>query len=154
VLGPKRKEGDLQVPEGFYYIERFNPLSIFHLSLGINYPNEADKLKSNAPKLGKDIFIHGECTTVGCLPMTNDKIKEIYLYALAAKENGQTQIPVYLFPFRFSPENKANFYSEYADNQEFLSFWENLQEGYDHFQANLKALRVSVNAKGDYQIAS
>lgn len=152
VLGPKRKEGDLQVPEGFYYIERFNPLSIYYLSLGINYPNEADKLKSNAPKLGNDIFIHGECATVGCLPMTNDKIKEIYLYALAAKKNGQIKIPVYIFPFKFSAENKTKFYTEYADNQELLSFWENLQQGYEYFHTNLQELQLSVNEKGDYEI--
>lgn len=150
VLGPKRKEGDLQVPEGFYYIERFNPLSTYHLSLGLNYPNEADKLKSDAPKLGNDIFIHGECVTVGCLPMTNDKIKEIYLYALAAKENGQTQIPVYIFPFKFTPENIAKFQAEYAENKALSDFWGNLGDGYALFQQNLSALNVAVNEKGDY----
>lgn len=149
-LGPKRKEGDLQVPEGFYYIERFNPLSIYHLSLGINYPNEADKRKSNAPKLGNDIFIHGECITTGCLPMTNDKIKEIYLYALAAKENGQSNIPVYIFPFKFSAENVAKFRLEYAENPDLWAFWENLQQGYSYFQENLKELNVMVNENGDY----
>ena len=43
-LGPKRQEGDLQIPEGFYYIDRFNPNSNFFLSLGINYPNKSDKI--------------------------------------------------------------------------------------------------------------
>ena len=38
-LGPKRREGDLQIPEGVYYINHFNPLSNYHLSLGLNYPN-------------------------------------------------------------------------------------------------------------------
>ncbi|MDR0394713.1 MAG: L,D-transpeptidase family protein, partial [Tannerella sp.] len=80
-LGPKRGEGDGQVPEGFYHIDRFNPVSNFYLSLGINYPNRSDSRKSSAKRLGGDIFIHGSCVTIGCLPMTNDKIKEIYLYA-------------------------------------------------------------------------
>ncbi|MBC7451384.1 MAG: hypothetical protein H7259_07840, partial [Cytophagales bacterium] len=40
--GPKRKQGDNQVPEGVYYIDRFNPASNFHLSLGLNYPNTSD----------------------------------------------------------------------------------------------------------------
>ncbi|MEZ4932004.1 MAG: hypothetical protein R2788_07790 [Saprospiraceae bacterium] len=41
-LGPKRKEGDGQIPEGFYHIDRFNPNSKFYLSLGLNYPNGSD----------------------------------------------------------------------------------------------------------------
>src|ERR1035437_10056453 len=44
-LGPKRNQGDGQVPEGFYYIEKFNPSSNYYLSLGVSYPNKADKLK-------------------------------------------------------------------------------------------------------------
>ena len=43
-LGPKRKEGDLQIPEGFYYISYFNPWSSFHLSLKVSYPNQSDKI--------------------------------------------------------------------------------------------------------------
>ena len=50
-LGPKKLEGDLQVPEGFYYIDRFNPTSIFHLSLGINYPNTSDKKRLKGKEL-------------------------------------------------------------------------------------------------------
>lgn len=101
-LGPKRKQGDLQVPEGFYHIDRFNPYSNFYLSLGINYPNASDRIVSKASNLGGDIFIHGECVTIGCLPMTTDKIKEIYMYAVHARNNGQSQIPVYIFPYRMS----------------------------------------------------
>ena len=37
-LGPKVIEGDLQTPEGFYKINVFNPMSNFHLSLGVDYP--------------------------------------------------------------------------------------------------------------------
>ena len=79
-LGPKRMEGDLQVPEGFYYINNFNPNSNFHLSLGINYPNQSDLILSSHKNPGSAIYIHGSCVTIGCLPMTTDKIKEIYFY--------------------------------------------------------------------------
>jgi len=72
-LGPKKKQGDYQVPEGFYHIDRFNPSSSYYLSLGLNYPNESDKKKSSFSNLGGDIFIHGECVTIGCMPMTNIK---------------------------------------------------------------------------------
>ncbi len=49
-IGPKRLEGDYQVPEGFYYINEFNPKSTYHLSLGINYPNASDRVLSTLQK--------------------------------------------------------------------------------------------------------
>ncbi|MBK6976625.1 MAG: hypothetical protein IPH28_05515 [Cytophagaceae bacterium] len=94
----KRKEGDLQVPEGFYHIDRFNPLSSYYLSLGINYPNASDMKLSYKEKPGGDIFIHGSDVTVGCLPLTDDLIKEVYLIAAMAKNYGQ--IEVHIFPFK------------------------------------------------------
>ena len=97
-LGPKRRQGDLQVPEGFYHIDRFNPASNFYLSLGINYPNESDKILSDDVNPGGDIFIHGNCVTIGCLPMTDDVIKELYILCVEAKNNDQHKIPVTIFP--------------------------------------------------------
>lgn len=147
VLGPKRKQGDFQVPEGFYYIDRFNPVSNYHLSLGLNYPNSADKIKGVKGNLGGDIFIHGSCVTVGCLPMTNDLIKEIYLYAVLAKNNGQKQIPVYVFPFRMTDETLKNYSKE---SPELRTFWENLKLGYDKFSRDKQELKFTLNETGDY----
>lgn len=150
VLGPKRKQGDLQVPEGFYYIDRFNPASSYHLSLGINYPNRADSKKSKAKDKGGDIFIHGNCVTIGCIPITDDKIKELYLYAVMAKNNGQTKIPVYIFPFEMSDDNLKKYKKEYAPNTSLTAFWDNLKEGFDNFSKNRRELKYSVNPSGDY----
>ncbi len=58
-LGPKRMEGDYQVPEGFYYINEFNPQSNYYLSLGINYPNESDKVSKRFIRPGV-VFIFME----------------------------------------------------------------------------------------------
>jgi murein L,D-transpeptidase YafK len=149
-LGPKRRQGDNQVPEGFYYIDRYNPSSSYYLSLGLNYPNLSDKRKNKAADLGGDIFIHGECVTIGCMPMTNDKIKEIYLYAINARNSGQLKIPVYVFPFRFTEENLRLYKEKYLGNSELLNFWANLKTGYDLFQKEKKELRFSVNENGDY----
>ncbi|MDR3212649.1 MAG: L,D-transpeptidase family protein [Azoarcus sp.] len=143
--GPKRRQGDRQVPEGFYHIDRFNPASHYHLSLGVSYPNAADRIRSRAADLGGDIFIHGKCVTIGCLPMTDDKIKEIYLYAVYARASGQKEIPVYIFPFRMTPENMARH-----GNHEAFAFWTNLKTGYDLFTANGEALTVRVASNGDY----
>ncbi len=151
-LGPKRMEGDGQVPEGFYHINRFNPNSSYYLSLGLNYPNLADKKKSTAGKPGSDIFIHGECVTIGCLPMTNDKIKEIYLLAVQACQNGQQKIPVYVFPFQLTDENVERYHADYASNTELLSFWRELKKGYDLFQKEHKELRVTIDEAGNYKL--
>ncbi len=151
-LGPKRMEGDLQVPEGFYYINRFNPSSNFYLSLGINYPNKSDRIKSNATSLGGDIFIHGSCVTIGCMPMTDDKIKEIYLYAVYARNNGQKRIPVYIFPFRMTTENFEKYKNNYGNDDDLIDFWTNLKIGYDKFEKERKELHISISKTGDYII--
>ena len=87
-VGPKQFEGDGKTPEGVYFITHRNARSAYHLSLGISYPNEADKANAAAQdKLpGGDIFIHGRNSggssrgdwTVGCIAVTNRQIDEIY----------------------------------------------------------------------------
>ncbi|MDW3193144.1 MAG: L,D-transpeptidase family protein [Cytophagales bacterium] len=149
--GPKRRQGDYQVPEGFYHIDRFNPASNFHLSVGLNYPNLSDRRKSDFERLGGDIFIHGACVTNGCLPMTDDKIKEIYLYAIHARNNGQEKIPVYVFPFEMTDENIRSYTEEYAENQKLLDFWSNLKPGYDRFHQHKKEVSFTVAKNGDYE---
>lgn len=147
-LGPKRKQGDLQVPEGFYHINRFNHVSNFYLSLGINYPNQSDRKKSSAKDLGGDIFIHGDCVSIGCLPMTDDKIKEIYLYAVYARNSGQQNIPVYIFPFKM--DNLEKFTALNPKNPN-IGFWNNLKEGYDKFMKEKTTLKFSINKDGNYE---
>ncbi|TRX48299.1 L,D-transpeptidase family protein [Fulvivirga sp. M361] len=148
-LGPKHKQGDYQVPEGFYYVDRFNPASSFFLSLGLNYPNQSDRKKSKFPKLGGDIFIHGSCVTIGCLPMTDNIIKELYVYAVHAKNNGQSKIPVYIFPFRMTPQNFGKYEND-RNYAQLIDFWRNLKKGYDTFSKSKRELKVSVNSNGDY----
>lgn len=80
-LGPKLKEGDGQIPEGIYKIEYLNPNSSYHLSMKINYPNKFDLEKGKSDgrkKLGYDIFIHGNSVTVGCIPIGNSGIEDLY----------------------------------------------------------------------------
>jgi murein L,D-transpeptidase YafK len=149
-LGPKRKQGDGQVPEGFYYIEKYNPSSSYYLSLGVSYPNKSDKLKSTSQNLGGDIFIHGECVTIGCMPMTNDKIKEIYIYAIQAKQNGQEKVPVYIFPFKYTEANIAKYKNHYKDNKALVDFWDNLKTGYEQFHSSLSELTVTIDKEGNY----
>ncbi len=147
--GPKRMSWDGQVPEGFYHINRFNPSSSFYLSLGLNYPNDSDLRKSNATDPGSDIFIHGSCVTIGCLPMTDNFIKEIYLYAAYARQAGQRKIPVYVFPFKMNDENMQKHVMQNMENT-LLNFWRNLKSGYDLFFSGKKKLNIRVDREGHY----
>lgn len=86
--GPKRFEGDGKTPEGIYIIDRQNPNSSYHLSIGISYPNTNDAAYAAAfgRRPGGDIFIHGQAGkdggrsdwTAGCIAVTDDEIEEIY----------------------------------------------------------------------------
>ncbi|MEW6773265.1 MAG: L,D-transpeptidase family protein [Bacteroidota bacterium] len=149
-LGPKRKQGDGQVPEGFYYINKFNPISNYYLSIGINYPNLSDKRKSKESDLGGDIFIHGDCVTIGCIPMTDNYIKEIYLLAVYARNNGQNKIPIYILPFKMTEQNMLIYKNKYKNNKEVILFWDNLKEGYSKFITESKELNINVSDNGDY----
>jgi len=149
-LGPKRKQGDRQVPEGFYHIDRFNPQSSFYLSLGINYPNASDKILGDQNP-GGDIFIHGNCVSIGCTPITDDKIKEVYLLAIEAKNNGQNKIPVNIFPCRMNEENFNLLKSKHSENKTLVNFWNNIKKGYDFFELNKKLPKVCVEADGKYR---
>ncbi|MDR0996675.1 MAG: hypothetical protein LBL69_03310, partial [Zoogloeaceae bacterium] len=135
-----------------YRIDRFNPKSSYHLSLGLDYPNAADRKRSQAEKLGGDIFIHGSIRTVGCLPITDDKIKELYLYAVLAKENGQKDIPVYVFPFAMNEANQTQFSRRYAERPDLLAFWQNLRQGYVRFVQTQQALKWQATENGEYRI--
>ena len=152
VLGPKRKQGDLQVPEGFYHIDRFNPSSTYHLSLGINYPNKSDRILGLKGKLGGDIFIHGECVTIGCLPMTNDLIKEIYIACVEAKSNGQSTIPVTIFPSRLTDAKLKQLTESYAADTENLDLWKDLKKGYDVFNDTKQLPSVGFLSSGRHEV--
>ena len=66
---------------------------VITLSMRINYPNTSDKILSNKTKPGGNICIHGNCVTIGCMPITDDLIKELYIFCIEAKNNGQGDIP-------------------------------------------------------------
>ena len=112
-LGPKRMQGDYQVPEGFYYINEFNPKSMYHLSLGLNYPNPSDRILSDSLQPGGDIYIHGSCVTTGCIPITDQQIEELYILAAHAKTQGQDFIPVHIFPIQFKNTKSVEFLTRY-----------------------------------------
>ena len=152
-IGPKRIEGDYQVPEGVYYISRFNPRSEYHLSLKLNYPNESDKLLSDKVKPGGGIYIHGNCVSVGCIPLQNDQVDEVYLMATAARLNGQNYIPVHVFPVRFDNEESLSYYTKFTfNNVELQHFTSNIKPIYDYFETHHELPLIGIDLQGDYNI--
>jgi len=127
-LGPKRRAGDGQVPEGFYEIDRFNPSSNYHLSLGLNYPTATERALGE-PDPGGDIFIHGGEVTIGCLPITDAGIEEVYLLAVLARAAGQKSIPVHIFPFPITDDELAK-----RAGSPHLAYWRGLRRGYEYFE--------------------
>ncbi len=149
-LGPKRKEGDLQIPEGFYHINHISPYSAFYLALGINYPNRSDRILSDKQQPGGDIYIHGACCTIGCIPLTDDKIKEVYVLAVEARNAGQKIIPVHIFPSKMDKASMQILNDLYKNQPVLLNFWKNLQPGYDYFEKHKIPPKFSVDKKGAY----
>ena len=99
-VGKKNFEGDGKTPEGAYLISHRNPNSTYHLSLGISYPNDADRdfAKSMNMQPGDNIFIHGQPGwtkvqgdwTVGCIALSDKNMEETY-----AMVNPGTQINIF-----------------------------------------------------------
>ncbi len=153
ILGPKRAQGDLQIPEGFYYIDRFNPVSNFHLSLGINYPNKSDRTRTRASDPGGDIFIHGNRVTIGCIPIGDDNIESLYIMAVDARDAGQAKIPVFIFPARFDDPRNADILGEYrARSKSVRKLWAELEAGYDYFKKKRILPKFRINNRGEYLI--
>lgn len=152
-MGPKRMQGDYQVPEGFYYINEFNPRSNYHLALGLNYPNASDKILSDSLRPGNGIYIHGSCVSVGCIPVTDSDIEEIYLIASSAKASGEDFIPVHVFPVRYDRKKSFEFFENYSRNNPSLEkFGLQLKAAYDKFEATKEVPLVMVDRKGAYVI--
>ena len=152
-IGPKRLEGDYQVPEGFYYINEFNPKSIYHLSLGINYPNASDRVLSDSIKPGGDIYIHGTCITIGCIPLQNDQIEELYILAAMAKTQGQDFISVHIFPIRYNNRKSFEYLAKTTkDNQDLQRFAIKIKEVFDYFEEKKQLPLIFIKKKGDYVV--
>lgn len=157
ILGPKNREGDLQVPEGFYEIDRFNAQSAFHLSLGINYPNAADRARlAGEKRLGGDIFIHGNCVTVGCLPLEDGPIEELYLVVIDAHlTSKQKRIPVHIFPSRMDDAGWAALLERQRPDEALRRFWEDLRPGFTAFETSGRPPRVTVDqGTGRYRVTA
>lgn len=105
-LGPKLKQGDLQIPEGIYGIEYLNPNSSYYLSMKVTYPNDFDRSmakKDKRTRLGGDIFIHGKSATIGCIPIGDIAIEELFTMVSYA---GKGNVKVIISPQDFRKDHR------------------------------------------------
>lgn len=79
-LGPKRREGDKQVPEGEYALTKLNPNSNYQLSIFVDYPNADDVAHSKLSRrdMGGMIFVHGKAVSIGCIAIGDEAIEKVY----------------------------------------------------------------------------
>lgn len=137
-LGPKKRDGDRQAPEGIYTVspEQMNPNSLYYLSFNLGYPNRMEQAQGYT---GSALMVHGACTSAGCYAMTDDGISDIYGLAREAFAGGQKSFQVQSLPFRMTAENMAL----HRGNAN-IAFWRNLKEGSDHFDVTAQPPRVAA----------
>lgn len=151
VLGPKRRGGDEQVPEGFYDLDWFNPQSNFFLSMHINYPNAADRVLGLRTNMGGTIYLHGNCVSIGCIPITDDGIKEVYWLAVLVRDGEAKHLPLHIFPARMNEQGFRELARTHTSQSELVAFWSNLKEGFDAFEKGHKMPVVRVSKDGRYE---
>jgi murein L,D-transpeptidase YafK len=150
-LGPKRRFGDEQVPEGFYELDWFNPQSNFFLSLHISYPNASDRILGSHQNPGGDIFLHGNCASIGCIPITDNGIKVVYWLAVLAHSQGQKHLPIQIFPARLTDDGLKALAASHPHQPALLAFWSNLKQGYDLFEKSHRLGTIKTRADGNYE---
>jgi murein L,D-transpeptidase YafK len=150
-LGPKRRFGDEQVPEGFYELDWFNPQSNFFLSMHISYPNASDRILGSHQNPGGDIFLHGNCASIGCIPITDDGIKEVYWLAVLVHDQGQRHLPIHIFPARLTDAGFKALATAHRNQPELIAFWGNIKQGYDFFEKNHRVAPIKTRGDGTYE---
>src|SRR5271155_5752253 len=140
-LGPKKREGDMQVPEGFYSIApgQMNPNSHYYLAFNVGYPNAYDRAYG---RTGGSVMVHGVCSSAGCFSMTDEQVADIYAIARESFAGGQREIQLQSYPFHMTAENLAKFRLDPN-----IGFWKDLKNGSDHFEVTKAEPSVTVCGK-------
>lgn len=143
VVGPKRYEGDRQVPEGFYVIQYGWAESNYHLEMKVSYPNLVDKvLGPKTRPLGGEIMIHGACASIGCLAMGDERAEELWVMMRAM---GDARVKVHIYPSRDMDALLAD-----PSHAAHHTFWRNLEEGRRIFLGESRIPAVKADWHGVY----
>ncbi len=143
VLGPKRYEGDRQVPEGYYVISYGWAESAFHLEMKVSYPNMVDRVRGPRTRpLGGEIMIHGACGSIGCLAMSDERVEELWTMARTKRD---AEVKVHIYPSR-----DLNALLRDPEHEKLHAFWQNLKEGKDRFDKDHRFFPVKADWRGVY----
>jgi murein L,D-transpeptidase YafK len=116
----------------------------------VSYPNAADRILGSRTNPGGDIFLHGNCVTIGCIPITDDGINEVYWLGVLVRSSGQRHLPIYIFPARLTPDGLKSLAAVQNPDHVTLAFWTNLEDGYRRFENSHRPLSVHVLKDGNY----
>ena len=145
-LGPKRRQGDGQVPEGFYTLGYLNPSSPYHLAMLVTYPNESDRILGDRRDPGGEIMIHGDCRSAGCLAMSDERIEELWVMATSVIWKIGGKVAVHVFPSRDMKELLAS-----EAMPEHRELWQDLAQGLEYFELRKQLPRIQIDSRGRYQ---
>jgi murein L,D-transpeptidase YafK len=135
-------------------LDWFNPQSNFFLSLHISYPNASDRIVGSHKNLGGDIFLHGNCASIGCIPITDEGIKEVYWLAVLVHDQNEQHLPIEIFPARLTDDGLKALAVARSNQPALIAFWNNLKEGYDYFEKNHRLPRIRTRADGAYAFSA
>lgn len=159
ILGPKSRYGDQLTPEGIYQLEFYPSLrwSDFYLAFRINYPNQHDLTRRQywqiKEKSGGDINIHGSCVSIGCIPIGNPDIIELFLLIRENQKQGNS-VNMHIYPLMFDQDYAATVIKSSTKNKTQLGdFWQSLRKVYNHISRYQKIPQIFINkTSGYYQL--
>ena len=146
-LGPKVKEGDMQSPEGFYFVgpAQMRAKSQYHRAIDFAFPNDYDAAQGYT---GTELLIHGNCVSSGCYAMTDPFVEQLFELGSATAATAAQGFWIHAFPFHMTVEALAG-----QQDSPWLGFWEQLKAGYDAFETSRVPPHIRVEG-GRYVVAA
>ena len=146
-LGPKVKEGDMQSPEGFYFVgpAQMRAKSQYHRAIDFAFPNDYDAAQGYT---GTELLIHGNCVSSGCYAMTDPFVEQLFELGSATAATAAQGFWIHAFPFHMTAEALAG-----QQDSPWLGFWEQLKAGYDAFETSRVPPHIRVEG-GRYVVAA
>lgn len=141
-LGPKRAQGDAQVPEGFYTIDFFKPRSDYYMAFHVDYPNRRDRALGYT---GSAIMIHGRCASIGCLAMSDERIQELWVFGRALTKGRRIQVHIY-------PRRDVAGLAGATEDAGLRAFWSDLAAIKARFDDDHTIPKVGHDAEGRYRL--
>ncbi len=146
-LGPKVKEGDMQSPEGFYFVgpAQMRAKSQYHRAIDFAFPNDYDAAQGYT---GTELLIHGNCVSSGCYAMTDPFVEQLFELGSATAATAAQGFWIHAFPFHMNTEALAG-----QQDSPWLGFWQQLKAGYDAFETSRVPPHIRVEG-GRYVVAA